>query len=96
MQGEAIQQRRRAYLERLGPLACSNYAELSHGAERMELHYAAQFEPGGLADLLRARQSEELRAGRASAAPTGRTSNCCSMGSPPKCLPAKDSRGAWS
>ena len=47
-QGEAIQQRRRAYLERLAPLACANYEELSHGAERMELRYAAQFEPGGL------------------------------------------------
>ena len=42
-QGEAIQQRRRAYLERLAPLACANYEELSHGAERMELRYAAQF-----------------------------------------------------
>ena len=69
VQGEAIQQRRRAYLERLGPLACSNYAELSHGAERMELHYAAQFEPGGLADLLRAHQSEELRAGQSLCGP---------------------------
>ena len=69
VQGEAIQQRRRAYLERLGPLACSNYAELSHGAERMELHYAAQFEPGGLADLLRVRQSEELRAGQSLCGP---------------------------
>lgn len=38
-QGEAIQQRRRAYLERLAPLACANYEELSHGAERMELRY---------------------------------------------------------
>ena len=28
-QGEAIQQRRRAYLETLAPLACSNYEELS-------------------------------------------------------------------
>ena len=63
-QGEAIQQRRRAYLERLGPLACSNYAELSHGAERMELRYAAQFEPGGLSALLKQRQNEELRAGQ--------------------------------
>ena len=68
-QGEAIQQRRRAYLERLAPLACANYEELSHGAERMELHYAAQFEPGGLADLLRARQSEELRAGQSLCGP---------------------------
>ena len=34
-QGEAIQRRRRAYLEQLGPLACANYAELSHGAEQI-------------------------------------------------------------
>ncbi len=34
-QGEAIQQRRREYLAAGSPLACANYAELSHGAERM-------------------------------------------------------------
>ena len=45
------------------PRACANYAELSHGAERMSIRYAAQFAPGGLADLLRQRQEEELRAG---------------------------------
>ena len=68
-QGEAIQQRRRAYLERLAPLACANYEELSHGAERMELRYAAQFEPGGLAVLLKARQNEEVRAGQSLCGP---------------------------
>ena len=68
-QGEAIQQRRRAYLERLAPLACSNYEELSHGAERLTLRYAAQFEPGGLARLLRQRQTEELRAGQSLCGP---------------------------
>ncbi|MDE8691949.1 DNA replication and repair protein RecF, partial [Faecalibacterium sp. DFI.5.82] len=40
-----------------------NYEELSHGAERMELRYAAQFEQGGLAAMLKARQNEEVRAG---------------------------------
>ena len=54
-QGEALQQRRREYLELLAPRACANYAELSHGAERMSIRYAAQFAPGGLADLLRQR-----------------------------------------
>ena len=68
-QGEAIQQRRRAYLERLAPLACANYEELSRGAERMELRYAAQFEPGGLAALLKARQNEEVRAGQSLCGP---------------------------
>ena len=63
LQGEAIQQRRRAYLAKLAPLACANYEELSRGAERLTLRYAAQFEPGGLAALLKARQAEELRAG---------------------------------
>ena len=63
-QGEAIQKRRRAYLALLGPLACANYQELSHGAERMSIRYAAQFAPGGLADLLKQRQNEELRAGQ--------------------------------
>ena len=62
-QGEALQQRRREYLKLLAPRACANYAELSHGAERMSIRYAAQFAPGGLAELLRQRQEEELRAG---------------------------------
>ena len=63
-QGEALQQRRREYLELLAPRACANYAELSHGAERMSIRYAAQFATGGLAALLRQRQEEELRAGQ--------------------------------
>ena len=63
-QGEAIQKRRREYLALLGPLACANYAELSHGAERMAVRYAAQFEPGGLSALLKQRQNDELRAGQ--------------------------------
>ena len=63
-QGEALQQRRREYLKLLAPRACANYAELSHGAERMSIRYAAQFAPGGLAALLRQRQEEELRAGQ--------------------------------
>ena len=68
-QGEAIQQRRRAYLETLAPLACSNYEELSHGAETLRLRYAAQFEPGGLAQLLRQKMPEELRAGQSLCGP---------------------------
>ena len=51
-QGEVLQQRRRDYLALLGPLACANYQELSHGAERMSIRYAAQFAPGGLELLL--------------------------------------------
>ena len=68
-QGEAIQQRRRAYLSRLAPLACANYEELSRGSEQLTLRYAAQFEPGGLAELLRKRQPEELRAGQSLCGP---------------------------
>lgn len=68
-QGEAIQQRRRGYLSRLAPLACANYMELSRGAEQLTLRYAAQFEPGGLAELLRQRQPEELRAGQSLCGP---------------------------
>ena len=69
LQGEAIQQRRRAYLAKLAPLACANYEELSRGAEGLTLRYAAQFEPGGLAALLKARQAEELRAGQSLCGP---------------------------
>ena len=63
-QGEAIQKRRREYLDLLGPLASAKYQEQSHGAERMGIRYAAQFEPGGLAECLKQHQSEELRAGQ--------------------------------
>jgi DNA replication and repair protein RecF len=63
-QGEAIQSRRRAYLDLLGPLAVANYADLSHGAETLEIRYAAQFEPGGLRERLEGRRNEELRAGQ--------------------------------
>ena len=51
-------------LQQKNALACANYAELSHGAERMAVRYAAQFEPGGLSALLKQRQNEELRAGQ--------------------------------
>ena len=68
-QGEAIQQRRRAYLTALSPLACANYEELSRGAETLSLRYAAQFEPGGLAQLLRQKMPEELRAGQSLCGP---------------------------
>ena len=68
-QGEAIQQRRRAYLAALSPLACANYEEFSRGAETLSLRYAAQFEPGGLAQLLRQKMPEELRAGQSLCGP---------------------------
>ena len=72
-QGEAIQQRRRAYLAALSPLACANYEELSRGAETLSLRYAAQFEPGGLAQLLRQKnRPKSCGPGRASAALTGK------------------------
>ena len=60
---------RRAYLETLAPLACSNYEELSHGVETLRLRYAAQFEPGGLVQLLRQKMPEELRAGQSLCGP---------------------------
>lgn len=63
-QGEAIQARRRAYLDLLAPLAVENYRDISHGAEALAIRYAAQFEPGGLSGLLEARRGEELRAGQ--------------------------------
>lgn len=68
-QGELLQQRRREYLARLAPLACANYAELSRGAERLGVRYAAQFEPGGLARLLADRRADELRAGQSLCGP---------------------------
>lgn len=68
-QGEIIQQKRREYLDIFTPVACANYAELSHGAERMEMCYSAQFEKGGLAQLLKQRQNDEIRAGQSLCGP---------------------------
>lgn len=61
--GEEIQARRLAYLERLAPLAEANYAELSKGAETLRVEYAPLFSPGGLAAALEQRRPDELRAG---------------------------------
>ncbi len=94
-QGEAIQQRRREYLALLTPLACANYEELSHGAERMAVRYAAQFEPGGLAALLKQRQNEELRAGQSLCGIHRRIWSCCWTTSPQRCLQVRDSSAAW-
>lgn len=60
--GEEVQRRRLDYLAKLSPLACSNYEELSHGAEKLTVSYAAQFERGGMAELLKRRAEDELRA----------------------------------
>ena len=67
--GEEIQARRRAYLDLLAPMASENYRELSRGAERLEITYEAQFEPGGLAACLAARRDEEVRAGQSLCGP---------------------------
>ena len=67
--GEEIQARRRGYLEVLAPMAAENYRALSRGAERLDIAYEAQFEPGGLAALLAARRDEELRAGQSLCGP---------------------------
>ena len=67
--GEDIQARRRAYLDLLAPMAAENYRELSRGAERLELRYEAQFEPGGFAALLEERRAEEVRAGQSLCGP---------------------------
>ena len=79
----------------LAPLACANYEELSHGAERMELRYAAQFEPGGLAACSKPARMRKSGPGRACAAPTGKIWSCCWTASPPECLPARGSSAVW-
>ena len=93
-QGEAIQQRRRAYLAALSPLACANYEELSRGAETLSLRYAAQFEPGGLAQLLRQKMPEELRAGQSLCGPHREDLDLLLDGQPAKCMRVRDSSGA--
>ena len=67
--GEEIQARRRGYLEVLAPMAAENYRALSRGAERLDIAYEGQFEPGGLAGLLAARRDEELRGGQSLCGP---------------------------
>lgn len=93
-QGEAIQQRRRAYLAALSPLACANYEELSRGAETLSLRYAAQFEPGGLAQLLRQKMPEELRAGQSLCGPHREDLDLLLDGQPAKVYAVRDSSGA--
>ena len=94
-QGEAIQKRRREYLALLTPLACANYAELSHGAERMAVRYAAQFEPGGLSALLKQRQNEELRAGQSLCGIHREDVELLLDDQPQRCLQVRDSSAAW-
>ncbi len=67
--GEEIQARRREYLALLGPMAAANYEEISHGTEKLEVKYAPQFEPGGLAKLLESRAVAEMQAGLALVGP---------------------------
>ncbi len=55
-QGEAMQKRRREYLRPGSHRWPAPTTELSHGAERMEMRYAAQFAPGGLPHWLKQRQ----------------------------------------
>ena len=93
-QGEAIQQRRRAYLAALSPLACANYEELSRGAETLSLRYAAQFEPGGLVQLLRQKMPEELRAGQSLCGPHREDLDLLLAASLQKCMRVRDSSGA--
>ena len=94
-QGEALQQRRREYLKLLAPRACANYAELSHRAERMSIRYAAQFAPGGLAELLRQRQEEELRAGQSLCGIHREDLELLLDDQPAVCMPVRDSSAAW-
>ena len=88
-QGEAIQQRRRAYLERLAPLACAmGRSGWSCGM------------PPSLSRVVWQPCSKPARMrksgpGRACAAPTGKIWSCCWTASPPECLPARGSSAVW-
>lgn len=62
-QGDEICRRRRAYLERLAPLAAQNYAELSRGGEVLSLSYCGSGAAGGLLDALKEARPADRKAG---------------------------------
>ena len=68
--GEDIQNRRRAYLELLAPMAAQKLpGTVPGGRNSWRSGTDAQFEPGGLAGLLARRREEELRAGQSLCGP---------------------------
>ncbi|EJX09669.1 recombination protein F [gut metagenome] len=68
VQGEEIVRRRREYLEKLGPIATQNYAEISSERENLSVRYQGNFQPGKLAERIRATRRED------------RMSGCCTVG----------------
>lgn len=63
LQGEEVSRRRRRYLQLLGPIASKNYEEISQGREQLRIAYAAAVEEGTLAEAIRHRREQDIRAG---------------------------------
>ena len=61
--GEIITRRRAEYIDALRPLAVQNYADISQGAEKLQLDYLPSFGDQGLLAALRAGRKEDLRCG---------------------------------
>ncbi len=61
--GQELTRRRAAYLGAAGPAAENTYAELSRGAEKLEISFLPSAGPGALAQLLAQRRPTDLRAG---------------------------------
>lgn len=61
--GEKVTRRRCEYFAQFAPLAAQNYADISRGAEKMELCYRPSFGDEGLLARLRAARRADLRFG---------------------------------
>lgn len=60
---QKITQRRQDYIATLAPLATQNYANISHGAEKLEIAYIPTAPQGNLQEILRNNRKEDLRCG---------------------------------
>ena len=62
-QGEEIRRRRTRWLEKMAPLACANYNEISRGSETLALAYQSEWSGGQLAAALAESRLADRRAG---------------------------------
>lgn len=67
--GGEITRKRAEYINILGPESERIYAELSNGAEKLQVDFIPCCEEGGLADLLQSCRSTDIRAGFCTAGP---------------------------
>ena len=94
-QGEAIQQRRRAYLERLAPLPVPITRSFPMGRSGWSCGMPPSLSRVVWQPCSKPARMRKYGPGRACAAPTGKIWSCCWTASPPECLPARGSSAVW-